>query len=117
MPWPTTPDPKLKAPFFFGPVYLELTYVFPMTKAEIAKHVEHVADDSFIIHKTTRPDIDNAAKLLIDVLTNAIFWHDDAQITDLRIRKRAGSSPRIEVVIRESEPCMVGAPVATGLVS
>ena len=38
--------------------------------------------------KTTRPDADNAVKLLIDVMTDLGVWGDDSQIVDLRIRKR-----------------------------
>ena len=38
--------------------------------------------------KISRPDCDNVAKLLIDCMTKAGFWVDDAQICDLSIEKR-----------------------------
>lgn len=31
-------------------------------------------------YKTTRPDLDNMEKLLKDCMTDAGFWHDDAQV-------------------------------------
>lgn len=37
--------------------------------------------------KTTRPDVDNMAKALVDVLTDLGFWHDDGQIAALHITK------------------------------
>jgi Holliday junction resolvase RusA-like endonuclease len=95
--------PKTKGPVFSGPVVLELNYVFPMTQAQIGEHMDKLNDDSFVLYKTSRPDVDNAAKLLIDVMTKATWWQDDAQITDLILRKRCGCVPRIEVTIREGQ--------------
>ena len=39
-------------------------------------------------YKTTRPDVDNFCKALIDQCTQVGFWADDSQICDLRIIKR-----------------------------
>jgi len=46
---------------------------------------------------TRRPDTDNYAKTALDGLS--VLWLDDAQVTDLCIRKRfaVGSSPRWEI--------------------
>lgn len=38
-------------------------------------------------YKTTRPDVDNFCKALIDQMTQVGFWTDDSQIVDLRIKK------------------------------
>lgn len=38
-------------------------------------------------YKTKKPDVDNAAKELIDAMTSCRFWHDDAQIADLHLVK------------------------------
>lgn len=87
-----------------GPIYLEVAYVFPMTKAEIKQHWEFIDVVNFVIWKLTRPDVDNCAKLMLDVLTDANFYHDDSQISDLILRKRSGCDPRIAVTIRQALP-------------
>lgn len=51
--------------------------------------------------KITRPDCDNLAKLVIDVMTDLGFWVDDAQITTLMISKDYGDISGIEVCIME----------------
>lgn len=37
--------------------------------------------------KTTKPDVDNLAKGLLDVMTKMGFWEDDNQIAELILRK------------------------------
>lgn len=49
---------------------------------------------------TTKPDIDNVAKAVLDAL-NEIAFADDAQIVDLTCSKRYGSQPHLEVTVRE----------------
>lgn len=39
------------------------------------------------IHKTGKPDADNAAKAVMDALTDIGAWHDDAQIVKLGVSK------------------------------
>ena len=55
-----------------------------------------------VLMPVKRPDLDNYGKLLLDAL-NKYAWHDDSQIIDLHLRKRFGSPPRIEIMIREVE--------------
>ena len=38
--------------------------------------------------KKGKPDADNAAKAVMDALTDIGAWHDDDQVTDLVVRKR-----------------------------
>ena len=38
-------------------------------------------------YKTTKPDVDNMAKLLIDVMTECGYWHDDGQVSQLLLTK------------------------------
>lgn len=39
--------------------------------------------------KTTRPDVDNLTKLVLDALTSAgVAWKDDAQVAELLLSKR-----------------------------
>ena len=48
----------------------------------------------------TKPDADNYLKTVCDAL-NGVVYHDDAQITDITIRKRYSSQPRLEIHIQE----------------
>ena len=41
--------------------------------------------------KTTRPDLDNCAKLLLDAMTKAGYWKDDAQICRVTMEKFQGA--------------------------
>jgi len=57
-----------------------------------------------------KPDWDNLAKSLTDAL-EGLFWTNDSRVTDAVIRKRYGTPPRVEVVIRVADsgcdtPCM-----------
>lgn len=51
-----------------------------------------------------RPDADNLAKAVMDAMTVIRFWHDDAQIADLRVRKLYddGRGPGCLVTIKEA---------------
>lgn len=60
-------------------------------------------------YKTTRPDLDNTAKELIDVMSadkktkKGGFWLDDAQIVDLRLIKYYSEQATIYIRIEEVE--------------
>ena len=49
---------------------------------------------------TSRPDIDNYAKLVCDAL-NGIIWHDDSQITTLTLSKEYSGDPAITLYVKE----------------
>ncbi len=49
---------------------------------------------------TTRPDIDNYVKLVLDSLSGILF-HDDGQIVGLLAWKKYGHPSRIEIIIEE----------------
>lgn len=55
-----------------------------------------------VVLPTKRPDLDNYAKTLLDALQSYVF-PDDAQLTTIKIRKRFGEPPRIELTIAEEE--------------
>ena len=52
-------------------------------------------------YKTTRPDVDNFCKALIDQMTQVGFWNDDAQIADLHIIKRYAETASIYIEYSE----------------
>ena len=49
---------------------------------------------------TSRPDLDNVAKAVLDGLTGVVYL-DDSQVCDLTKRKRYSDRPRVEVWVRE----------------
>lgn len=85
--------------FFAGAVEFDVTFYLPRPKALLAgrKAVQDVAH-------TKKPDVSKLARAAEDALTR-IVWGDDAQITDLHVRKRyvdAGGHPRAEIIVREA---------------
>ena len=55
-----------------------------------------------IKHWTTKPDLDNLIKSILDPL-NGVFWRDDSIIIKLEATKSYGDTARIEVEIYEIE--------------
>jgi len=49
--------------------------------------------------KATRPDCDNLSKLILDGMTKARYWHDDAQVADLHIKKFTSDTPGAYVFV------------------
>ena len=49
------------------------------------------------IRPTTKPDVDNIAKILDGL--NRIVWRDDAQIVHLAVTKRYSHRPRLEISV------------------
>lgn len=52
------------------------------------------------VRPTTRPDVDNYIKSILDGL-NGLIFKDDSQIVDLTVSKYYSKSPRVEVQIKE----------------
>ena len=52
------------------------------------------------IHPTGKPDCDNLAKNILDVM-NGIFFRDDSQIIDLRVVKIYSENPRWEITLED----------------
>lgn len=79
-----------------GPVQLEVEWTFPYRKSE----KKSVVSGGFIVPVTTRPDLDNLSKTLVDSLVTLRFLEDDGQIYELVLRKYWGSKPGIKVVMQ-----------------
>ena len=78
-----------------GPLSLQVTAVFPVppswpkAKREAARF------------HTSRPDLDNLLKAVLDGL-NAVAWLDDAQVCDTHMRKVYGPVPGVTVQISKA---------------
>jgi len=55
-----------------------------------------------VVPRTTKPDVDNLAKLILDAMTKAGYWHDDNQVCDLRITKYDGPIGGLAVTVMEA---------------
>jgi Holliday junction resolvase RusA-like endonuclease len=58
----------------------------------------HVMKDTAPLWHTSKPDVDNMAKFLMDSL-NKIYWKDDSYIADCWITKQYDDKPRTEIEI------------------
>ena len=55
-----------------------------------------------VIRPTSKPDIDNSVKSIFDAL-NGVAYHDDSQVVELSVNKYYSETPRVEVVIIETQ--------------
>lgn len=90
---PYRPDRPLS-----GPVALSLVFTWPWRASEPKKrralgHAPH----------TSRPDLDNLCKTLIDRLVKLGFLEDDGLVVDLHALKWWGDEPGIQVWLRPRE--------------
>ena len=72
-----------------GPLWLRLTFAFPLNKGDKAKALPH----------TVKPDWDNLPKTVCDILTREKFWHDDCQIVFGQVVKCRYKQPFVGVRI------------------
>jgi len=66
-----------------GPLCVGLSFWLPRPKGRCRR-----ADPQGAIPCTTKPDVDNLAKAVLDAMTQDGWWHDDAQVCDLSVIKR-----------------------------
>lgn len=73
-----------------GAIALKIAFYYPAKKPH--KHGQA---------KTTRSDVDNLAKLPIDIMTRCGYWLDDSQIFNLGLAKFYSDQPGISIQITE----------------
>ena len=71
-------------PHYEGPVFLSIHFYFSIKQKK-----------RWGEWKDSRPDVDNMAKGLIDVLTKVGMWTDDSQICQLHLSKSYAEKPGI----------------------
>lgn len=76
-----------------GPIAVRLSYTLPFPK-DTAARVAAIAG-----RHTAKPDVDNLAKLTLDVLTRLRWWQDDSQVVELRTTKDYGEHPGVRVEV------------------
>lgn len=75
-----------------------------MTYPHAAKTLKQAGRSGLVaIPKTTRPDLDNLSKLLLDAATGAGYWVDDSQIVEMTCAKFHGDMPGIAFRMESAE--------------
>jgi len=82
-----------------GPVRLLLDIGLPRPKS----HFRHtgIVREKAPDHHTSKPDVDNLAKAIMDVLTDIGIWRDDSQVCYLLVAKRYSLKPGVAIVYEE----------------
>ncbi|HDR8155560.1 TPA: RusA family crossover junction endodeoxyribonuclease [Bacillus cereus] len=81
-----------------GPLFLEVKVYKPLLKKFSKK--KRLEAEQGLIRPTTKPDVDNYAKGILDGL-NSVIWKDDNQVIDLHVSKWYSEKPRVEVTVKE----------------
>ena len=68
-----------------GPVSVELAFFMPRPKSHLRK--DGTLKPSAPVYHTQKPDADNLAKAVLDVLTDLQVWADDAQVNNLEVKR------------------------------
>jgi len=81
---------------YSGPIEVNMTFHTPIPKSWSQKRRMAVIG----MPDTRRPDIDNFAKFILDVM-NRLVYEDDSLITTLHCEKVYSDEPRTEIYIQE----------------
>ena len=86
--WKETVPKEDKHPFT-GPVFVAMEFVMKRPKSHFGsgKRSGDLKLTAPRVH-VYKPDIDNLAKPVLDVLTNVGAWKDDAQVTTIKVTRR-----------------------------
>ena len=84
---------------FCGALAVSIRFYFTRPKSHFKTGKNsHVMKDTAPLWHTSKPDVDNMAKFLMDSL-NKIYWKDDSYIADCWITKQYDDKPRTEIDI------------------
>ena len=85
-----------------GSISVNLGFIFERPKSHFrsGKYSHLLKDDAPDFH-TKKPDCDNLAKAVLDVLTELKIWHDDSQVTHLTTTKQYGDKSGCLISILE----------------
>lgn len=81
---------------FVGPVDLTLSLTWPHTAKSLQNGLQAVPKES-------KPDLENAEKMIIDAMTKAGYWKDDAQVARKTTSKFHGDIHGIFVMVKPME--------------
>lgn len=79
-----------------GPLALDVEFLMPIPQSWSKKKTEAARRND--VPHTSRPDVDNLAKLVLDA-ANGVLWVDDSQLVSVRMEKGYGPTPATVVVL------------------
>jgi Holliday junction resolvase RusA-like endonuclease len=82
-----------------GAVFVQVRWCFPYRKSE-PKRVVRAGRE---IPHTSRPDLDNLEKNLLDVLTRLHFWTDDSRVFSKSTAKFWGPEPYLAIALKTED--------------
>jgi Holliday junction resolvase RusA-like endonuclease len=82
-----------------GPVRIQISFRFPRPKNHFNKG--GVLRDKSPQYHTSRPDIENCEKAVLDALTQLGAWRDDSQVCILHSEKLYADEPGAQVIVTE----------------
>jgi Holliday junction resolvase RusA-like endonuclease len=85
---------------FDKPVQVGIVFIYPHTK-ESKRTADKTGAD--VVIKSTRPDLDNLAKSVLDALVDSGWLKDDSLIIELILRKCHGEQAMVIVDITEHQ--------------
>ena len=87
----------------YGPISMTLEFYVARPKAHYRTgKYSHILKDNAPTWHTSRADIDNYVKLVLDAL-NGVFYKDDSQICHLKTIKKYSEQPRTVVQMKGIE--------------
>jgi len=87
----------------YGPISMTLEFYVKRPKSHYRTgKYSHILKDNAPTWHTSRADIDNYVKLVLDAL-NGVFYKDDSQICHLKTIKKYSNKPRTVVQIKGIE--------------
>lgn len=85
------------AELFTGPLHINITFFMPIPKSTSYKQALKLQGTSHQI----KPDIDNLIKMVLDVCSNRLLYHDDCIISRITANKIYDITPRTEFTFIE----------------
>lgn len=89
-----------QAPLIDGPVDVLMRIDLPVPFSWSQRKQRDALAGTII--PTTKPDMDNVIKAVFDAI-NGVVWNDDTQVADLRVRRRYGATPGVNVHVLSLE--------------
>lgn len=91
-----------------GPLSLRILFVRPLAQSDLSTRAKRSLLES--VHESvmrciwcmSKPDVDNAASVLLDGLQTCGFFADDKQIVELRVMKVRAHKPQIVIEIESA---------------
>jgi Holliday junction resolvase RusA-like endonuclease len=79
-----------------APISLKIVLLMPIPKSLVSTKAKRQMMDAGMVVPTSKPDADNAAKLVMDAM-NGIFYRDDKLVYRLEVIKVYGVAPGIGI--------------------